>query len=132
MGPLVIVLAIGVAAAVLLVVWSGPRINLRLYAPPKPDAALLHACSAIAHRDGTLDIEPAVLHWTPWKRNALRGTPFALDLDEVRTAIIFARYGFPSSCRLELHLTAGDVKSITVFAPASAVADALHDHSPRR
>ena len=131
-GPSVIFLAVGVAAVVLLLVWSGPRINLRLYAPPRPDTALLHVCSAIAHRDGTLDVEPARIHWTPWKRNASRATPLALDLDEVQTAVIFARYGFPPSCRLELHLADGDVTSITVFAAARAVAEALQTNTATR
>jgi hypothetical protein len=126
LGPAVtIVLAAAVLLTVLLLAWSGPRVNLRLYGSSKPESALLHACSAIERRSGTLDIEPDLVHWTPWKRYSSKLSAFEIPSDQVQTAVLFARHGIPSSCRLELRLTDGKVKNVTVFAPTDAVEDAL-------
>ena len=126
LGPAVtIALAAAVPVTVLLLAWSGPRVNLRLYGSRKPESALLHACSAIERRSGTLDIETDLVRWTPWRRYSSKVSAFEIPADQVQTAVLFARHGVPSSCRMELRLTDGKVKSITVFAPTDAVEEAL-------
>jgi hypothetical protein len=68
LGPAIVVIAVAVVAIVCGLLVTGPPINLRLYGTTRGATALLHVCSAVERRSGTLDVEPGRLCWTPWKR----------------------------------------------------------------
>jgi ABC-type phosphate transport system permease subunit len=65
LGVAAVVVAVVVVATLILLIWSGPRINLRLYGTSPSGRSLLHACAAVERRSGTLDVERSVLRWTP-------------------------------------------------------------------
>lgn len=62
---------------------------------------LLHVCSAVARRSGTLDVEPGRLRWTPWKRYEPAAKGIDVDRSDMERAVLFSRRGLPASCRLQ-------------------------------
>lgn len=125
LGPAIVVIAVAVVAIVVGLVVTGPPVNLRLYGTTGGPAALLHVCSAVEKRSGTLDVEPGRLRWTPWKRYESAAKGIDVDRSDVERAVLFARRGLPASCRLELHLKDGAAQNMTVFAKADSVEAAL-------
>jgi hypothetical protein len=110
---------------IVLLAWSGPKINLRLFGAAPRYGTVLHACAAENRRDGTLDIGPDFLHWTPWRRNAATMDPLDVDFSHIQAATLLRRSGIPASCRLELRLADGTARNLTVFAPTDNVEAAL-------
>jgi hypothetical protein len=125
LGPAIVVIAVAVVAIVCGLLVTGPPINLRLYGTTRGATALLHVCSAVERRSGTLDVEPGRLCWTPWKRYESAAKGIDVDRSDVERAVLFARRGLPASCRLELHLRDGATQNVTVFAKAVSVEGAL-------
>jgi hypothetical protein len=125
-GPVVtLVFGAVVVALVALVVWSGPRINARLYRSPAISDAVLDVQSAIDRRSGSLQVGPTVIAWHPWKRYEGRVSGFRLNRGDIEAVDIYPRRGIPASCRLEVRGVAAEARSITVYAKASALEAAL-------
>jgi hypothetical protein len=125
LGPAIVVVAVVVFVVVCGLLLTGPWINLHLYGTERVATASLHACAARGKRSGTLDVERGHLRWTPWKRYS--PTEVAIDLGgaDIERAVLFARRGIPSSCRLELHLGDAAVQDLTVFSKVDSVGDAV-------
>jgi hypothetical protein len=83
--------------------------------------------SAIDRLSGTLQVGSAVIAWQPWKRYEARISGFRLNGGDIEAVDIYPRRGIPASCRLEVRVVGGEVRSITVFAKASTVQAALQD-----
>jgi hypothetical protein len=59
--------------------------------------------------------------WRPWKRYESSVQPIEVDLDEIEEAVVYARSGVPASCPLELLVSGGAIRNLTVFASADVV-----------
>jgi hypothetical protein len=84
---------------ILALVWSGPRINERLYGAPTSRQARLHAQSAIGRMSGTLEVEPTRVTWRPWKRYDSKIASFDgfdVDMRQIEEAAVYARAETPA------------------------------------
>jgi hypothetical protein len=126
-GPAILIVAAATAAFVLLLIWSGPRVNERVYAGrPSPDA-LFTASAGFQHRSGRLAISPGRLTWTPHHRRS-EAYGFTAYLANVADVELRSVSKVPPSCSLVCRLPDMRV-SLTVFAEAAQLLKVLQQAS---
>lgn len=125
-GPAVAIVMVGAGAVVVGLLWSGPRINDRLYAGPPAPAVLLSACAIVDGTSGRVEFDARSLRWVPYRRHALQ-PPISVSLAEVEMAELQQMPGIPRSCRVAFRFTSGGSSKMTIFRGCAVVETALEE-----
>jgi hypothetical protein len=123
-GPVSLVAAAAVFAAVILLAWAGPRVNGHVYGGRPSPTSVLTASAIFDHVAGRLEMESAILTWKP-RRQGSRHSVMAIPISSLANITLQPLPGIPTSCRLVCETIGGDSVELTVFGRCDDLAQAL-------
>jgi hypothetical protein len=118
-------LAVGVAA-LLFLLWIGPKINRKGNLPEPSASADLTAVAVLDKVVGQVELDSGMLTWTPWRGRKGKGhSPVAVPLWKISTVALQPLPGVPSSYRVNCEVEDGSAVEMTLYGDLNDFAHAL-------